>query len=323
MPSPQPSPLRVVRAAQIPEPRPEEPPWLIEPLWSAGAVGVIGGAPKSGKTWLALELAIAVGSGVRCLGRFAVPRPGPVLLFAAEDAPHHLKHRIRGLVAARGAEFAALDVRLIVESSLRLDRRADLDRLRLTVATHRPTLLILDPFVRLQRADENDARQVAAILSELRELSRAAGTAVALVHHVRKNGAQLPGQALRGSGDFWAWGDSNLYLARSRNDALLLTVEHRSAPAPPPISLRLQAPEHAADPSAGGAHLQVLSRPPGPPPLAERILALLRHDRPTSHRSLRAALRVRDQTLSNALRTLHDAGRLSRTPHGWRLSTPA
>ena len=46
MPSPQPSPLRVVRAAQIPEPRPEEPPWLIEPLWSAGAVGVIGGAPK-------------------------------------------------------------------------------------------------------------------------------------------------------------------------------------------------------------------------------------------------------------------------------------
>ena len=154
MSSPQPSPLRVVRAAQIPEPSPEEPPWLIEPLWSAGGVGVIGGAPKSGKTWLALELAIAVGSGVRCLGRFAVPRPGPVLLFAAEDAPHHLKHRIRGLAAARGAAFAALDVHLIVESSLRLDRSADLDRLRLTVAAHRPTLLILDPFVRLQRADE-------------------------------------------------------------------------------------------------------------------------------------------------------------------------
>ena len=156
-------------------------------------------------------------------------------------------------------------------------------------------------------------------------MSRAASTAVALVHHVRKNAAQLPGQALRGSGDFWAWGDSNLYLARSRNDALLLTVEHRSAPAPSPIPLQLQAPEHSADPSAGGAHLQVLSGggPPAPPPLAERILAHLRHDRPTSHRSLRAALRVRDQTLSNALRTLHAAGRLSHTPHGWRLSTPA
>ena len=325
MQAPRPSPLRVVRAAQIPEPSAEQHPWLIEPLWTSGAVGLIGGAPKSGKTWLALELAVAVGSGCRCLGHFAVGRPGTVLVFAAEDAPHHLKHRIGGLAAVRGAEFAALDVHLIIENSLRLDRQADLDRLRLTVAAHRPSLLILDPFVRLQRADENDARQVAAILSELRDLSRVAGTAVALVHHVRKNAAQLPGQALRGSGDFWAWGDSNLYLARSRS-GLQLTVEHRAAPAPPPIPLLLAAPEHHADPCAAGAHLKVLSGPAAPrepPTLAERILAVLHHDRPTPHRTLRAALRVRDQTLSDALRTLHADGHLARTPHGWRLASPA
>ena len=312
------SPLRVLRAAQIPDPSAEAHPWLVEPLWSAGAVGMIGGAPKTGKTWLALELAVAVGSGAPCLGRFAVGRAGTVLVFAAEDAPHHLKHRIRGLAAARGADFNALDVHLIVESSLRLDRQQDLQRLRLTVAAHHPALLILDPFVRLQRADENDARQVAAILSELRDLSRNSGAAVALVHHVRKNAAQHPGQALRGSGDFWAWGDSNLYLSRTRTDALQLTVEHRCAPAPPPISLKL-----ATDPAAGGPHLKVVSGPPAPPPLADRILAHLRHDRPTAHRCLRAALRVRDQTLSDALRSLEAQGRLSRTAHGWRLSASA
>lgn len=325
MDAPRPAPLRVLRAAQIPEPSAEAHPWLVEPLWSSGAVGLIGGAPKSGKTWLALELAVAVGSGRPCLGRFAVGRPGPVLVFAAEDAPHHLKHRIGGLAAVRGAEFDALDVHLIIENSLRLDRQADLDRLRLTVAAVRPALLILDPFVRLQRADENDARQVAAILSELRGLSRAACTAVALVHHVRKNGAHLPGQALRGSGDFWAWGDSNLYLARSRT-GLELTVEHRAAPAPPPIPLMLAAPEHSADPGATPAHLQVRPGPAAPrepSPLADRILAALHHDRPTPHRTLRAALRVRDQTLSDALRSLEAAGRLARTAHGWRLAAPA
>ena len=325
MDAPRPSPLRVVRAAQVPEPSAEQPPWLVEPLWTSGAVGLIGGAPKSGKTWLALELAVAVGSGCRCLGRFAVGRPGPVLVFAAEDAPHHLKHRIGGLAAVRGAAFADLDVHLIIENSLRLDRQADLDRLRLTVAAHRPSLLILDPFVRLQRADENDARQVATILSELRDLSRAARTAVALVHHVRKNGAAMPGQALRGSGDFWAWGDSNLYLARSRT-GLELTVEHRAAPAPPPIPLMLAASEHHADSRAAGAHLQVRPDPVAPrepPPLVDRILAVLHHDRPTPHRTLRAALRVRDQTLSDALRALEAAGRLARTAHGWRLASPA
>ena len=141
---------------------------------------------------------------------------------------------------------------------------------------------------------------------------------MALVHHVRKNGAQHPGQALRGSGDFWAWGDSNLYLSRTRTDSLQLTVEHRCAPAPPPISLKL-----AADSAAGGPHLQVVSAPPAPPPLADRILAHLHHDRPTAHRCLRAALRVRDQTLSDALRSLEAQGRLARTAHGWRLSASA
>ena len=67
------------------------------------AVGLIGGAPKSGKTFLALELAVAVASGRPCLGRFAVPCPGPVLVLAAEDSPHQVKRRIQGIAHVRGA----------------------------------------------------------------------------------------------------------------------------------------------------------------------------------------------------------------------------
>ena len=87
MDAPRPSPLRVVRAAQVPEPSAEQPPWLIEPLWTSGAMVSSAVPPKSCKSGLALELAVAVGSGARCLGRFAVPHPGTVLVFAAEDAP--------------------------------------------------------------------------------------------------------------------------------------------------------------------------------------------------------------------------------------------
>ena len=47
------------------------------------------------------------------------------------------------------------------------------------------------------------------------------------------------GQSLRGSSDLHAWTDSACYLVRRPDDRLQLTVEHRSAPAPDPLLLRL------------------------------------------------------------------------------------
>jgi hypothetical protein len=101
-------------------------------------------------------------------------------------------------------------------------------------------LLILDPLVRLHRIDENSAGEMSALLGELRALQREHHVAIALVHHVRKNGSARgqDGQSLRGSGDLHAWGDSNLYLRR-RDGQIALTIEHRSAPAPPPCMLAL------------------------------------------------------------------------------------
>ena len=68
----------------------EEQRWLVTSLWSEEAVGIIGGEPKCCKSFLALDLALdlaaAVAAGTPCLRRFAVPRPGRVLLYAAEDA---------------------------------------------------------------------------------------------------------------------------------------------------------------------------------------------------------------------------------------------
>lgn len=66
------------------------------------------------------------------------------------------------------------------------------------------------------------------MLGFLRKLERGLGTAVLLVHHSRKSGHARAVQALRGSSELHAWGDSNLYLRR-RDDGLLLAAEHRAA----------------------------------------------------------------------------------------------
>jgi hypothetical protein len=75
--------------------------WLVDQLGGDSSVGVIGGAPKCAKTWLGLDLALSVATGTPCLGTFAVPRPGPVLVYLAEDALPIVRQRVAGM-AQRG-----------------------------------------------------------------------------------------------------------------------------------------------------------------------------------------------------------------------------
>ena len=98
------TPLPVVPAHRLAE-RAEEQRWLVADLWSEQAVGIIGGEPKCCKSFLALDLAVAVAAGRPCLRRFAVPNPGRVLLYAAEDALHIVRRRLDGICAAAAVAF--------------------------------------------------------------------------------------------------------------------------------------------------------------------------------------------------------------------------
>ena len=58
--------LPVEQAYRLAE-RAEEQRWLVTGLWSEQAVGIVGGEPKCCKSFLALDLAVAVASGTACL----------------------------------------------------------------------------------------------------------------------------------------------------------------------------------------------------------------------------------------------------------------
>ena len=278
--------------------------WLVEGLWGEQAVGFIGGPPKSAKTWLALELAVAVASGRPCLGRYPVRARGPVLLYAAEDSAAAIKHRVSALAQVRGIDdLERLAVGLITEHDLRLDDVEHQQRLAVTLEKIQPRLLILDPLVRLHRSDENSAGDVALLLDYLRQLQRRFALAVILVHHVRKSPADQPGQTLRGSGDLHAWSDSSLYLLR-RKGRIELHAEHRCFPSPAPLSIAL-----AADPRP---HLEIdeqAEQEPAVDPLAERILGVLAA-RPMTRTALRDQLGVRNERLGEVLGALGASGQI-------------
>jgi hypothetical protein len=254
------------------------------------------------------------GHGYSCLGRYAVPEPGPVLVYLAEDALPVVRERVQGMARHRGVEQHAVDVHVITAPTLRLDGEPHCSRLFETARRLRPRLLLLDPLVRLHSRDENNAGEVAGLLAYFRSLQRRLDLSVILVHHTRKNaaGGVAAGQGLRGSSDLHAFGDSNLYLRRSR-ERLVLTTEHRAAPACPSIYLELVAS------NADTIHLEDRRRPAEQRGnLQQQVLALLDANPTLTRAKLRDALAVKNARLGEAIEALERAGRIQRTTAGWQ-----
>jgi len=313
------NPLPVQRACQLSTAGPQIH-WLIEGLWADQAVGILGGEPKCCKSFLALDVAVSVASGAACLRQFPVCRTGKVLLFPAEDSLAIVRQRLEGIASAAGVSFPALPVEVITAPSLRLDVPTDRQRLSDTVQKIQPVLLILDPLIRLHRLDENDASQIAALLSYLRELQRQFQLAVLLVHHARKDShSSRPGQALRGSSELHGWGDSNLYMRR-KGSQLTLSTEHRAAPSQDHIPLQLNQTGSAV--ALTVLENQPISEPKAEPSPVDRVRAALAQlQEPVfSVQQLRKRCAIRTETLCAALEELTQQGELSRNAKGYQLN---
>jgi hypothetical protein len=218
----------------------EEPRWLIEGLWTAGSHGLIAGEPKTNKTTIALALALAVASGESFLGQYACGVQGPVLFVQEENAPWVIQDRMRkigslmGLVTERGSTSSSRGA--LGTKSVELDYPSDLplkvlnnfgfdlaleehrEMLEAEVDEMRPKLLILDPlYLILGGADENASAQLRPFLKWLLQLRYKHDTAIAVVHHFRKQNAQhgivRPGQRVMGNAVLHGWVDSALYMS--------------------------------------------------------------------------------------------------------------
>ncbi|MCP3920465.1 MAG: AAA family ATPase [bacterium] len=311
--------LPVLRACKL-EVQESEERWLIDGLWARNAIGLVGGAPKCCKSWFGLEMAVSVASGTPALGHFPCATSGAVLVYLAEDSLPQVRDRVEALCKSRGLDIAVLDLHVITASSLRIDLAGDQARLAATIEALRPRLLVLDPLVRIHRLDENSSSEISGLLGYIRDLQRRFDVAVVLVHHASKKARAQPGQALRGSSDLHAIGDSNAYLAR-RGDRLLLTLEHRAARSPEPMEIEL-----VVDPEQDTAQLRVCEARVDPASLRERKLAddvlelLAREGRALPRTEIRSLLRVNNQRLGDVLDQLACSGAIHRSSDGWARS---
>lgn len=291
----------------------DEWPWLIESIWAKSAVGILGGPPKCCKSWLGLDMAVSIASGTPCLDKFSVAQKGTVLIYLAEDTLNDVRSRVNALCEHRQLDIQQLDLFVITTPTLRLDLQKDQQKLKATLDEKRPRLLLLDPLVRLHQLDENSSSDISRLLGFLRQLQRGYDCAIVLVHHASKKHRAQQGQALRGSSDLHAFGDSNAYLVR-KQERLILSLEQRRAKPLPPMELELVS---KADNSA---YLKMVSpaQENALADLKQRILACLRNTR-TSHTrtALRNTLKVNNKRLGDTLTALEDSGLIIRQKNGW------
>jgi hypothetical protein len=322
--------LPVTRIEDI-EPLPEGERWLVEGFLSRESITVLAAAPKTGKTWVALGLAVGVASGTPALGYFHVPTPGPVLVFPAEDDPRSVRDRVVGLCHGAGLELAGLPIDIITADRLLLDDAADRAKLERVIEARRPRLVVLDPLVRLHSGAESYVGHVAELFGYLRVLQRRFGLAVLVTHHLAKNRGRTaqPGSAMRGSGEIHAAYDHGAALEREKDGRVVLTLEHRVAESPEPVAFRLVSKvgdgtrfEFSELEEANVAPSRETLKPRQAPPLRERVLEVLTSSAsPVSQSNVRRRLCVRNESLTAVLHGLQEEGVVEHLGRmkGWRI----
>lgn len=214
--------------------------WLVQNIWPQGARGWIAGEAKLGKSWLALELAVAIASGTPFLGRHEVATAGRVFYLTEESNLRAIYNRLRMILLAKDLNPDLLrgKLHLLVRQRVKLTDPRWRTRLLAAIDRDKPVATFLDPLRRYHDGGENDSADLVAVLDAAAEFQDH-GTAVPIVHHMRKtseaNADARAGQQLRGSSDLHAWGDAALYCTGIKDDknAVAVEVELKDAESPP------------------------------------------------------------------------------------------
>lgn len=168
---------------------PPVPPSVIEGVLRRGAVMIVSGPSKAGKTFLLLELSCAIATNTKWLGLQCVA--GRVLYLNLEVEAGEFMHRLNHVV--RESNFTDAEMHSCIEligiSHLR-GRVFGIDQLVSSVISSvNPgdyDAIIIDPSYKVMTGDENAARDVHQFTNALDRLASATGAAVIYCHHHSK-----------------------------------------------------------------------------------------------------------------------------------------
>lgn len=188
--------------------------WLIFGLVPANTCGFITAPPAHFKSFISLDMAVAVATGLPFMDQFAVEQ-GPVVIFNGEDNSNRIKDRLLKLLKPRGVNLNDVPIYILDVPQLMVDDAEQLKRLHKTLDEIKPILLVLDPLVTLHSQNEDSATGMAPVLRAFRGIQRCHECAVVVAHHDKKSHGENGGRRasrMRGSGSIEGFRDWLLML---------------------------------------------------------------------------------------------------------------
>lgn len=182
--------------------------WLIEGLWEYDSVGLIVAPPKSYKSTLITNMAVAVASGKPFDGRKVIQ--GGVLILQGENSLVAEKSRMMNIAGTTDLPI------YYVQSSINLD---NIEVLKRTIIENNIKMLVIDPlYLLFGSGNMNHQVDVTPKLRNLTELRKETGCSIILVHHTRKTdgSSDLSTSDINGSGFFEGWYESLIMLQPPR-----------------------------------------------------------------------------------------------------------
>lgn len=217
----------------------KRPQWLIEDILESGTLGMLYGAPASGKSFLALDMGACVATGLDWHGNEV--QQGGVLYFVGEGLQGIIRRKEAWSISHRtdlnySMSFSTQFVDLHnLENSL----PEFIEEIRKVSEQTEVKLLILDTLSRYYSGDENAAGDMNHFISVLDNLRKEFGFAVLLVHHTGKDASR----GARGSSVLRAALDTEIQVQKSNDVILITNTKQKDFELFPPRAFRLSQVE--------------------------------------------------------------------------------
>ena len=185
--------------------------WIVPGLIGEGLTLIVG-APKIGKSWLVLNLAIAAAAGGGFLGTLKANRTDTLYL-ALEDTERRIHGRLKKLNAPEldGLKITAQwrDGYMGLENYLKANKEIG--------------LVIIDTLARFANIEDfNDYSLTTAPMARIKKIADDLGIAIVLIHHAKKTGRKNSGadwmESALGSTGLTGATDSTIFISRHRTE---------------------------------------------------------------------------------------------------------